>query len=145
MGRKLVLASTIGVGILCFAALAVAASASKTSEWEKTVAAAKGEGRVLIMGPAGVDVRDAFTEGFQKKYPGIQVDYNGMAGCPSGAQASQRDLGRRLSDRLGYCRHDHGDREPDSRQCDRPYPAVPGRTGEPGPVKMEGRQIRFFR
>ena len=33
------------------------------------------------MGPAGEDVRDAFTEGFQKKYPGIEVDYNGMAGA----------------------------------------------------------------
>jgi len=45
------------------------------------VAAAKKEGRVVIMGPSGADVRDAFTEGFQKKYPGIQVDYNGMAGA----------------------------------------------------------------
>src|SRR6266850_71449 len=81
MRRKLALALTIGVGIFCFAPLAVAASAPKTSEWEKTVAAAKGEGRVVIMGPAGADVRDAFTEGFQKKYPGIRVDYNGMAGA----------------------------------------------------------------
>jgi ABC-type glycerol-3-phosphate transport system substrate-binding protein len=81
MRCKLALASTIGVGALCFAALAMAASAPKTSEWEKTAAAAKGEGRVVIMGPAGADVRDAFTEGFQKKYPGIQVDFNGMAGA----------------------------------------------------------------
>ena len=81
MECKLALASTIGIGVLCFAALAVAASAPKAAEWEKTVAAARGEGRVVIMGPAGADVRDAFTEGFQKKYPGIQVDYNGMAGA----------------------------------------------------------------
>jgi len=81
MRRKLALALTIGVGIFCFAPLAVAASAPKISEWGKTVAAAKGEGRVVIMGPAGADVRDAFTEGFQKKYPGIRVDYNGMAGA----------------------------------------------------------------
>src|SRR4030095_4410906 len=81
MRRKLALALTIAVGIFCFAPLAVAASAPKISEWEKTVAAAKGEGRVVIMGPAGADVRDAFTEGFQKKYPGIRVDYNGMAGA----------------------------------------------------------------
>src|ERR1044072_4931423 len=79
MGRKLALASMIGLGVLCFAPLAMAASAP--SEWERTVRAAKGEGRVVIMGPAGADVRDAFTEGFQKKYPGIQADYNGMPGA----------------------------------------------------------------
>jgi iron(III) transport system substrate-binding protein len=81
MKLKLTLASIIGLGGLFFAAVVPAAAASKTSSWEKTVAAAKAEGRVVIMGPAGADVRDAFTEGFQKKYPGIQVDYNGMAGA----------------------------------------------------------------
>jgi iron(III) transport system substrate-binding protein len=81
MRGKLALASTIGVGVLCFAPLAVAASAPKTSQWEKTVAAAKAEGKIVIMGPAGTDVRDALTNGFQKKYPAIQVDFNGMAGA----------------------------------------------------------------
>jgi len=81
MKFKLAPAAIMAVGVLCFAAVAVAASAPKTSEWERTVTAAKGEGRVVIMGPAGADVRDAFTEGFQKKYPGIQADYNGMAGA----------------------------------------------------------------
>ncbi len=78
-GLKLVLAAIITA--LNFTALAVAASAPNAVEWGKMVAAAKKEGRVVIMGPSGVDVRDAFTEGFQKKYPGIQVDYNGMAGA----------------------------------------------------------------
>jgi iron(III) transport system substrate-binding protein len=81
MRRKFALASTIGVGVLCFAPLAVAASAPKAAEWEKTVVAAKKEGHVVIMGPAGADVRDAFTQGFQKKYPGIRLDFNGMAGA----------------------------------------------------------------
>jgi iron(III) transport system substrate-binding protein len=66
---------------LFFPAFAVAASTPNASQWEKTLAAAKGEARVVIMGPAGADVRDAFTQGFQKKYPDIQVDYNGMAGA----------------------------------------------------------------
>lgn len=61
--------------------LAVGAAASNTAPWNKTVAAAKQEGRIVIMGPAGTDVRDAFTQGFQKKYPEIQVDFNGMAGA----------------------------------------------------------------
>ena len=33
------------------------------------------------MGPARADAGPAFTEGFQKKNPGIRVDYNGMAGA----------------------------------------------------------------
>jgi iron(III) transport system substrate-binding protein len=61
--------------------LAAQAAAPKSSEWEKTVAAAKKEGQVVIMGPAGADVRDALTQGFQKKYPEIRADYNGMAGA----------------------------------------------------------------
>ena len=79
MGGKIALAA-IAVAFYS-SALAVAASAPKAAEWEKTVAAAKKEGQVVIMGPAGVDVRDALTEGFHKKYPGIQVDFNGMAGA----------------------------------------------------------------
>jgi iron(III) transport system substrate-binding protein len=66
---------------LFFPAMAVAASTPNASQWEKTLAAAKSEAKVVIMGPAGADVRDAFTQGLQKKYPDIQVDYNGMAGA----------------------------------------------------------------
>ncbi len=78
-GFKVALAAILAV--LNFSTLAAAASAPSAAEWEKTVAAAKKEGKVVIMGPSGADVRDAFTDGFQKKYPGIQVDYNGMAGA----------------------------------------------------------------
>ena len=61
--------------------LAAAASAPQASDWEKTVEAAKKDGRVVMMGPVGADVRDAFTQGFQKKYPEIRVDYSGMPGA----------------------------------------------------------------
>jgi len=43
-------------------------------------AAAKKEGKVTIFGPQGTDISDAYTQGFEKKYPGIQVDFSGMAG-----------------------------------------------------------------
>jgi len=49
--------------------------------WDKTVAAAKKEGKIVIVGPLGADVRDAYTIGFQKKYPEIQVDFSGMRGA----------------------------------------------------------------
>ncbi len=61
-------------------ALGAPAPASDT-DWNKIVAAAKKEGKVVIMGPVGPDVRDAFTVGFQKKYPEIEVDFSGMSGA----------------------------------------------------------------
>ena len=80
MGTKFAPTLIIRAGVLCFAAVAIAASAPKAAEWEKTVAAAKKEGQVVIIGPPGADVRDALTQGFQKRYPEIRVDFNGMPG-----------------------------------------------------------------
>lgn len=37
-------------------------------EWEKTLKAAKSEGRVVVVSTAGAPVRQALTEGFKKKY-----------------------------------------------------------------------------
>ncbi len=62
-----------------FSALAIAASAPNSSEWESTLAAAKKEGNVVVSGPTGVDLRDALMEGFHKKYPEIRVEYEGSS------------------------------------------------------------------
>jgi iron(III) transport system substrate-binding protein len=56
-------------------------AAAGDADWSKTVAAAKKEGKVVIIGPSGSDVRDAYTIGFQKKYPEIEVDFSGMRGA----------------------------------------------------------------
>ena len=61
-------------------ALGAAAPAASDSDWNKTVSAAKKEGKVVIIGPVGADVKDAHTIGFQKKYPEIEVDFLGMSG-----------------------------------------------------------------
>ncbi len=81
LGMKVALAAIIAA--LNFSAPAVAASAPAVSDtdWNKTVAAAKKEGKLVIMGPAGSDVKDAYTLGFQKKYPEIEVDFTGMSGA----------------------------------------------------------------
>lgn len=50
------------------------------AEWEQALDAARREGRVVVIGPQGTETRDALSVGFQKKYPGIQVEVNGMAG-----------------------------------------------------------------
>ena len=60
---------------------AAAPAAADDSDWNKTVAAAKKEAKVVIIGPSGSDVRDAYTIGFQKKYPEIEVDFSGMRGA----------------------------------------------------------------
>ena len=58
-----------------------ASAASSDPAWEKIVAAGKKEGKVVVFGPPGPDVRDAFTLGFQKRYPEIEVDFSGMQGA----------------------------------------------------------------
>jgi iron(III) transport system substrate-binding protein len=68
-----------------FAALAFAtsplwaASADWQADWEKTLAAAKKEGKVVVAGPPGQQFRNALVA-FRKSYPDIQVDYVGIQG-----------------------------------------------------------------
>ncbi len=69
------------------------------SGWEATVAAARQEGRVSIMGPQGNETRDALSLGFQQQYPDIQVDYQGLAGSPLVAKLlSELGAGQYLTD-----------------------------------------------
>jgi iron(III) transport system substrate-binding protein len=84
MRIELVWPTVVALSVLCSAAFTTAASTSQDMEWEKTIAAARAEGQVIIIGPTGADLREAYTAGFQKKYPGIQVEYNGMAGARVG-------------------------------------------------------------
>lgn len=55
-------------------------SSSSNSEWEQTLAAARREGKISIIGSQGSEVRDALVLGFQQKYPDIEVDLTGMSG-----------------------------------------------------------------
>src|SRR5581483_2906595 len=94
-GHQVVLLESSMYRLCCFVALALTvlgcsspprtgaapqAQASPTSEWDGIVAAAKREGKIVIQGPQGTDARDALVEGFQRKYPDIQVEFTGMAG-----------------------------------------------------------------
>lgn len=63
-----------------FLALPAMASAQNwKAEWEKTLAAAKKEGKVTVAGPPGQGYRQALTA-FSKSYPDIQLDYVGVQG-----------------------------------------------------------------
>lgn len=55
-------------------------SSSWKSEWENVLAAAKKEGKVVVWTQAGSNVRQALVEGFEKAFPGIQVEFVGASG-----------------------------------------------------------------
>lgn len=49
------------------------------SQWEASVSAAKGEGTVAVVGPPGVQWRQATME-FQKAFPALKVEFIGLGG-----------------------------------------------------------------
>jgi iron(III) transport system substrate-binding protein len=70
-----------------------------TLEWERIVAAAKQEGKVVVTGPQTADARDALTQGFERRYPEIQVEYAGAgAGELAPKILPERQAGRYLTD-----------------------------------------------
>ena len=46
-------------------------------QWEKTVVAAKKEGKVVVFGPAGELIRNALAEAFGRSFPDIAFEYVG--------------------------------------------------------------------
>jgi ABC-type Fe3+ transport system substrate-binding protein len=56
--------------------LSYAQSDSK-ARWDKTLAAAKKEGKVVVFGPPGQLVRDGITQGFKKAFPEISLEFTG--------------------------------------------------------------------
>jgi iron(III) transport system substrate-binding protein len=61
----------------------VAAGSAPTGwqfEWDKTLAAARQEGTVVVSGPPGADQRKAIADGFQAAYPDIKIEYTASRG-----------------------------------------------------------------
>ena len=89
--------------VLAFAILLVLPSASSraadpSDAFNAMIAAAKAEGAVTVDGPPIDAVRDALTNGFQKKY-GIAVSYISSGSGPSGARVrAERAAGKYLLD-----------------------------------------------
>ena len=63
------------------AAAKPSASDDWKAEWDKVVAAAKKEGKVVVAGPRGELYRNAAME-FQKAYPEIKLEFTGVDGGP---------------------------------------------------------------
>ena len=69
------------------------------AEWEWVLKAAREEGRVVVLGPPGNDVRRALTEPFEKSFPGIKAEYMGATGSKMAPRLlSERRAGHYLAD-----------------------------------------------
>jgi iron(III) transport system substrate-binding protein len=69
------------------------------SEWDRIVAAARQEGKVTVLGPPGADAREGLLQGFQRRYPEIQVDFTGARGAEHSAKlVNERQAGQYLAD-----------------------------------------------
>jgi iron(III) transport system substrate-binding protein len=55
-------------------------------EWDRTLAAARQEGRVVVHGPPGDIVRRGMTEGFRKAFPDIGLEWLGGRGGEAAAK-----------------------------------------------------------
>ena len=51
------------------------------NEWDKTIDAAKREGRVVVSVPTSAELRKEFETGFQKRYPGIDLELSVARGA----------------------------------------------------------------
>lgn len=58
-----------------------ALSQSKNPEWDKVVEAAKKEGRVVVSIPTSAELRKEFEAGFQKAFPGIELELSVARGA----------------------------------------------------------------
>lgn len=50
------------------------------ADWDKILKAARKEGKVVLYGAPIAETRRAFTESFQRVYPGINLEYTALAG-----------------------------------------------------------------
>jgi iron(III) transport system substrate-binding protein len=71
----LLLPSSIAALLFAFvAASAQTAAQSANAEWERTLALAKREGKVVVSVPTSAELRKLFESGFQRKFPGIELE-----------------------------------------------------------------------
>ncbi len=65
---------------LGLAATVLAATSDSQQDYDKTLAAARAEGKVIVAGPPGADQRRAIVQNWAKAYPDIPLDYTGARG-----------------------------------------------------------------
>jgi len=62
--------------------------------WNETLAKAKQEGKVVVLGPPGDQIREAITKGFAKAFPDISIEFSGARGGELATRVkAERDAG----------------------------------------------------
>ena len=59
------------------------------SEWERTVDLAKKEARVVVSVPTSAELRKEFETGFQKAFPGIELELNAARGAGANTESAR--------------------------------------------------------
>jgi iron(III) transport system substrate-binding protein len=63
-------------------------------KWDQTLAQAKKEGKVVVLGPPGDQIREALTGGFAKAFPDITIEFSGARGGELATRVkAERDAG----------------------------------------------------
>jgi iron(III) transport system substrate-binding protein len=80
--RRIFVPSLVSVFVFLNGVIAVAQTTQgKGSEWERTVEAAKKEGRVVVSIPTSAELRKEFESGFQKAFPSIELELSVARGA----------------------------------------------------------------
>ncbi len=106
--RRFVAIVSIACALVLIARSSMAWSAGPSNpmssvEWEKIVAAAKHEGKLVLSGAPGELWRDALVRPFEQKYPEIKIEYTGLNGRDFWPKVKkEHDIGKHLWDlRIG--------------------------------------------
>ncbi|MGH7798791.1 MAG: ABC transporter substrate-binding protein [Candidatus Binatia bacterium] len=63
-------------------------------KWDQTLAQAKKEGKVVVLGPPGDQIREALTRGFANAFPDITIEFSGARGGELATRVkAERDAG----------------------------------------------------
>src|ERR671914_2286424 len=76
MNRAVLALSIVMLSFIGFAGSSRAQPGPSKAEWDKIVEAARKEGRVVVSIPTSAELRKEFETGFQKAYPGIELELN---------------------------------------------------------------------
>src|SRR5262249_41090393 len=75
--------------------------AAGQTEWDKTIEAAKMEGKVVAGIPASAELRKGITEGFKSRFPGIELELTTSRGPTNASKISaEHAAGARYFDLL---------------------------------------------
>jgi iron(III) transport system substrate-binding protein len=63
-------------------------------KWNKALAGARTEGKVIVLGPPGDRIRDAVTQSFSKQFPDVTLEFSGARGGELATKVkAERDAG----------------------------------------------------